>query len=62
MIPQSLVDALADGLRIIKENDASTVKLVPRDKNGKPLAALIIVGPREAVEIIEAVEAVEDRK
>ncbi len=51
-----------NGLRALKESGGAIAKIIPKDKKGRPLSAMVIVrGRTETKEILAAIEAVEKK-
>lgn len=50
---------LTDYFALMRESNAGVMKIIPRDKDDKPMGAAIFVDGPEADEILAAVEAVE---
>lgn len=44
---------------LMEESNAAVLKLITRDKDDKPISAIILVSGEETQEILDAVEAVE---
>lgn len=53
-------DSISDKIGILKETDGALMKIIYRDKSGKPLAAAIFVnGIEETMEVLNTIDTIE---